>query len=92
VNVAYATSLEPFDHEGLRMIAGASPHVLVVEPFYQGTSAPVLAETFRGAPAALAFIGVPRAFIHSYGTSADLDADVGIDIPGLRASIAADMT
>jgi len=82
--VAYATSLEPFDHSGLRAIAGAEPRVVVVEPFYQGTSAPVVAETFRGVPASLAFIGVPRAFIHGYGTPADLDADVGLDVGGLR--------
>jgi hypothetical protein len=49
----------------------------------------VLAETFRGAPAAVAFVGVPRAFIHRYGTAADLDADVGLDVPGLHVSIAA---
>ena len=72
---------------GLRAIAGAAPRVLVVEPFYEGTSAPVLAETFRGVPAALAFIGVPRAFIHGYGTPADLDADVGLDVPGLKERI-----
>jgi len=84
VTVAYATSLEPFDHSGLRAIAGAEPRVVVVEPFYQGTSAPVVAETFRGVPACLAFIGVPRAFIHGYGTPADLDADVGLDVGGLR--------
>jgi transketolase len=89
VTVAYATSLSPFDHAGLRSIAGGSPRVIVVEPFYEGTSAPVLAETFRGAPAAVAFIGVPRAFIHGYGTAADLDADVGLDVPGLHVSIAA---
>jgi transketolase len=87
VTVAYSTSLEPFDHVGLRSIAGGSPSVIVVEPFYQGTSAPVLAETFRGVPAALAFIGVPRAFIHGYGTSADLDADVGLDVLRLRERI-----
>ena len=82
ITVAYATSLAPFDHVGLRSIAGGSPRMVVVEPFYQGTSAPVLAETFRGAPATLAFIGVPRAFIHGYGTPADLDGDIGLDVPG----------
>jgi len=82
--VAYATSLEPFDHEGLRSIAGDSPNVIVVEPFYEGTSAAVLADTFRGVPASLTFVGVPRSFIHGYGTPDELDADLGLDAAGLR--------
>ncbi len=84
VTVAYATSLAPFDHEGLRSVAGETPLVIAVEPFYEGTSAPVLAETFRGVAAALTFLGVPRAFIHAYGTPDDLDEDVGLDEVGLR--------
>ena len=88
VTVAYATSLAPFDHQGLRSIAGREPRVLVVEPFYEGTSAPVVGDTFRGIPAALTFVGVPRSFIHGYGTPADLDADLGLDAAGLRARLA----
>ena len=67
VTVAYATSLAPFDHAGVRSIAGGSPRVIVVEPFYQGTSAPVLAETFRGEPAALAS---SASHAHSYTATA----------------------
>lgn len=87
VTVVYATSLEPFDHEGMRSLAGAKPFVISVEPFYEATSAQVLAETFRGLPARLAFLGVPRAFIHSYGTSEELDAELGLDVAGLREGI-----
>jgi len=87
VTVAYATSLEPFDHEGMRSLAGPTPRVVVVEPFYEATSAQVLAETFQGMPASLAFLGVPRAFIHSYGTPEELDAELGLDAAGLRAGI-----
>jgi hypothetical protein len=32
-------------------------------------------------------IGVPRAFIHAYGSSEDLDADVGLDSAGIRRSV-----
>jgi len=89
VTVAYATSLAPFDHEGLRSIAGATPRVIVVEPFYEGTSAQVLADTFRGVPASITHVGVPRAFIHGYGTPEDLDADLGLDAIGLRDRLSA---
>ncbi|HLB39920.1 MAG TPA: transketolase [Actinomycetota bacterium] len=88
VTVAYSTSLEPFDHEGLRAIAGPSPDVVAIEPFYQGTSASVLTETFRGSAARLAFVGVARAFIHTYGTPAEIDVDLGLDAPGIRARLA----
>ena len=87
VTVAYATSLEPFDHDGLRSLAGATPRVIAIEPFYEGTSAPVLAQTFRGVPASLVFLGVPRAFINSYGTPEELDADLDLDVIGLCARI-----
>ncbi|MEP6759225.1 MAG: transketolase C-terminal domain-containing protein [Actinomycetota bacterium] len=87
VTVAYATSLEPFDHVGLRSIAGPAPRMIAIEPFYEGTSAAVLARTFAGHPTSLAFVGVPRAFIHGYGTPEELDADLGLDAAGLRERI-----
>ena len=92
VTVAYATSLAPFDHEGLRSIAGNAPSLIIVEPFYEGTSAAVLAETYRGVSASLTFIGVPRSFIHGYGTPAELDADLGLDVTGVRARIRGALT
>ena len=92
VTVAYATSLAPVrSRRAGRSIAGEAPRVVAVEPFYEGTSAPVLAETFSGSPGRCWYvsIGVPRAFIHGYGTPEDLDADVGLDVAGLRRSVLA---
>ena len=54
--------------------------MIAVEPFYEDER-PGARRTFRGVPAALTFVGVPRAFIHGYGTPADLDGDVGLDCP-----------
>ena len=90
VTVAYATSLAPFDARGLARDRGGSPRMVVVEPFYEGTARRCSPRPSGGA-ATLAFIGVPRAFIHGYGTPADLDGDIGLDVPGLRRSIAAAM-
>ena len=92
VTVAYATSLAPFDHDGLRAIAGDAPNLIVVEPFYEATSSVVLAETFRGVAATITYLGVPRSFIHSYGTPDELDADLGLDVAGLRARITGVLT
>ena len=47
----------------------------------------MLTETFRGVPASLSFVGVPRVFIHSYGTPEELDTELGLDVAGLRGRI-----
>lgn len=87
VTVVYATSLEPFDSKGLRAIAGDVPDVVVIEPWYEGTAAPVVASTFDDVAVHARFIGVPRRFIHAYGTWQELDADVGLDAAGIKARL-----
>jgi transketolase len=89
VTVAYATSLRPFDAEGLAAIVGDHPLVVTVEPFYEGSAAPAMTQALQQVPARFCSIGVPRAFIHAYGTPADLDVDVGLDRAGVRARVAA---
>jgi transketolase len=89
VTLAYATSLRPFDADGLAAIAGDHPVVVTVEPFYEGSAAPVVTEALRLVPARFVSIGVPRAFIHDYGSPSDLDADLALDAIGVRARIAA---
>ena len=87
LTLAYATSLEPFDHDGLRDLAGDNPFVIAVEPFYERTSATVLTRTFIDAASRLAFVGVPRSFIHGYGKPQELDTDVGLDTAGIGRAI-----
>ena len=88
VTVAYATSLRPFDAESLAAIAGNQPLVVTVEPFYEGSAAPVLTEALRHVAARFVSIGVPRAFIHGYGSPAELDRDLGLDAKAIRARLA----
>lgn len=87
--IAYATSLEPFDARGLRQIAGERPDVVVVEPWYEGTAAAAVTRSLRHIAATYRFIGVPRRFVHAYGTWQELDADAGLDVAGLRERLAA---
>jgi len=89
VTVAYTTSLRPFDVARLAAIAGAAPVLVTVEPFYEGTAAPVVTAAFGDRPVRYVSIGVPRAFIHAYGEPEDLDADVGLDVAGIRRRIGA---
>ena len=86
--VAYATSVEPFDEQGLVAIMGDRPHLVVVEPWYEGSAAPVLTRALGHLPTTYEFLGVPRRFVHDYGTWAEIDAVLGLDEAGLRARLA----
>jgi transketolase len=89
VTVLYATSVRPFDARALAATVGEDPLVITVEPFYEGTLVPALAEALQHVPARYATIGVPRAFIHAYGTAADLHAELGLDAAGIRRQVTA---
>jgi len=85
--VVYATSLEPFDGATLRELAGDAPDVVVVEPWYEGTAAAVITLVFADVAARVRSIGVPRRFIHRYGTWQELDAAMGMGTAGIRARL-----
>jgi transketolase len=87
VTVAYAAAVEPFDERGLAEIVGEHPHVIAVEPWYEGTVAAAMTRALGHLPARYDFLGVPRRFIHDYGTWADIDADLGLDAVGLHARL-----
>ena len=82
--VLYATTLVPLDAETLAREAAPSPKVVLVEPAYEGTSAAQIAAALSHRPTQLLSIGVPRRFIERYGTSAEHDAALGLDVRGIR--------
>ena len=87
LTVAYATSVEPFDHDGLASIVGSHPHVIAVEPWYEATVAPSLVIALGHTATRYDFVGVPRRFVHDYGTWREIDADLGLDVEGIRARL-----
>lgn len=87
VTVAYATSVEPFDDARLAAIAGERPHVVAIEPWYEGTAASVVTRALGHVAATYDFVGVPRRFVHGYGSWAQIDADLGLDTAGIRARL-----
>ena len=87
VTVAYTATPRPFDAAGLRALA--EQNVVVVEPYLRGTSAPVITEILRDRPIRLLSLGVARVEQRRYGTVQDHHRLHGLDIAGLRASIAA---
>ncbi len=87
VTVAYATTVRPFDAEGLRALADVSGTVVLVEPYLAGTSAHVVSEALAGRAFRLLSLGVPRAELRRYGTPADHAAAYGLDAAGIRRSV-----
>lgn len=89
VTIAYATSVAPFDARGIAAIAGDAPSVVVVEPFYEGSSASVVTAALGHLAIRYGSVGVPRAFIHRYGTWRQLDEMLGLDAAGIGRRIRA---
>jgi transketolase len=88
VTVAYTHTPRPFDHQGLREIAGDAPDIVIVEPYLEGTSAHVVAETFPDTAFRLRSIGVARTDLHRYGTPKDHARRHRLDPAGLREQLA----
>ena len=92
VTVAYATTVRPFDGEGLRVLASAAAEtVVLVEPYLAGTSAHVVSEALAGRAYRLLSLGVPRAELRRYGTPTDHASLYGLDAAGIRRSVTAFM-
>jgi len=84
VTVLYATSVEPFDADGLARAAADGDLVIAVEPFHEGTLAPALTRALAHRPMRFASIGVPNRVLRDYGTVDDHDRAYGLDERGIR--------
>tara|TARA_B110000503_G_C6985200_1_gene344964 strand:- start:427 stop:738 length:312 start_codon:yes stop_codon:yes gene_type:complete len=91
-SVIYVNSITTESKRELnRLIEACSPEsVLVIEPFYEGTSAHLfdLSKTAYK----LTFLGVPRVFIHDYGTRDELDLVTGLDVVTIMKRVSKEMT
>jgi transketolase len=86
VTVLYAATVRPFDVEAL--LTGPCEQVVLVEPYLAGTSAAVVSDALSHLPHRLLSLGVGRAELRRYGTTAQHDRAHGLDVAGLRGSIA----
>jgi transketolase len=87
VTVAYATTVRPFDADGLRSLESGSGAVVLVEPYLAGTSAFAVASALASRPHRLLSLGVPRTELRRYGTPAEHAALYGLDAAGIRRSV-----
>jgi transketolase len=87
VTVAYATTVRPFDAEGLLSLEASSDAVVLVEPYLAGTSAFAVSAALASRPHRLLSLGVQRGELRRYGTPADHAAIHGLDAAGIRRSV-----
>lgn len=90
--VLYATTVVPLDAETLAREAAPAAEVALVEPMYEGTTAWQISAALSHRPTRLLSIGVPRRFIHHYGTPEQHDRDLGLDVASIRARLDAFLT
>jgi hypothetical protein len=84
VQLLTVSKVSPCPAAKLRELA-TSRRVIFVEPYYEGTTASF---TYQLSPDfECTFIGLPRKFIHDYGTFHDLESNVGLDIASLNSKI-----
>lgn len=82
--VLYATSVVPLDGATLAAEATPAPDVVVVEPFYEGTLAAQVTAALSHRATRIHSIGVPHVVIGTYGTAADHDRELGLDVRAIR--------
>ncbi len=90
VTVLYAATVRPFDSDGLRRAVEDTDHadVMVVEPYFEGTSAHLISETLQQIPHRVRSTGVKRhAELRNYGTAEDHDAAHDLDVVGLGSAV-----
>ncbi|MFB8380638.1 transketolase family protein [Streptomyces rubiginosohelvolus] len=89
VTVLYATTVRPFDAEGVRRAAGAATNadVVIVEPYLAGTSSATAGEALMDLPHRVLGLGVGRAELRRYGQMEEHLTAHGLDPQGLRERI-----
>ena len=65
----------------------SNDQIFLVEPFYQGTLSRIVMESLPDRYVSIKNIGIPRNFIHKYGTSNQLEAFLGLDSRNIRLRI-----
>jgi phosphotransferase family enzyme len=84
LTVLYATTVSPFDADGLAREAADAPEVISVAPLLEGALTPSLADALAHRPSRFFSIGIGRDVLRDYGTPRDHDRARGLDTAGIR--------
>lgn len=84
-NILYSPWVRPLSMPPLRFAPESEIKLLVVEPWYETLTMPIVAAYVdEGRPAIIKSHAIPRRFIQSFGFSEEIDAEVGQDAAGIR--------
>jgi transketolase len=61
--------------------------IFLIEPFYEGTLNRMISDALKGRFISIINIGVPRKFIHNYGSHAELENHLGLSVSSIRNRI-----
>nr|WP_203645049.1 transketolase [Streptomyces sp. SID14478] len=87
VTVLYASTVRPFDSDGLRRAVGDRAEVVLVEPYLAGTSTAAANDALGDLPHRVLGLGVGRRELRRYGTPEEHVAAHGLDAATLRERI-----
>jgi transketolase len=85
VEIIYMNRLMPFENEVIFKNC-ASNKILILEPFYEGTAFHLIQSAINRS-CLMKSIGVPRAFIHEYGSFESLNDKLGFNLENVTYNI-----
>lgn len=85
VTLIFYSTIQPFDIDTL--LSNWNEKIIICEPFYEGTTAQIIAEKINGKIVSMNNIGIPREVIRNYGTKIEKDYFYNLKGDGLRAKI-----
>lgn len=86
VTVLYYTTLAPFDYDTLR--DNAPTHkIMICKPYYEGALAHDITRALSDRPLQIVHAGVPRKFIHAYGTAEKHNEDFELTGEGISQKL-----
>ncbi len=88
VTILYYTTITPFDSETLAQNVTGSK-IIICEPYYSGALTFDVTETLKKSKqtAEISHIGVPREFIHKYGSVDDIDKHLRLTEKDIKEKI-----
>lgn len=86
VTVLYYTTVVPFDEETLKKeyVGGK---IYICTPFYKGSITSNVVQSLHGCQLYIEESGVPVEILRNYGTKAEIDQSIGLDIETIKEKI-----
>ena len=89
VALVYTSSVFPFENRDFSNISSGHKRIMVVEPFYSGTTACLIAPALFPRAVTVDYFGIPREFLTNYGTREQHAERIGHTAAGLKKRLEA---